>query len=125
MKIAAMIVRSLMGLLFLFASVTYFFKLITPPPAEGAMKVMGDGFEASIYLMPTVKIVELVCGLALVTGRFVPLATVLIAPINVNIFLVHAFLDRKGLPVAAVLVMANIFLAYVYRERFKPILKAR
>lgn len=30
-KPAVIIVRSLMGLMFLFASITYFFKLITPP----------------------------------------------------------------------------------------------
>ena len=70
MKIAAIIVRTLMGLLFLFASITYFFKFITPPPAEGAMKVFGDGLEASVYIMPTVKVIELICGLAFVTGRF-------------------------------------------------------
>jgi len=34
MRIATIIVRTLMGLLFLFASVTYFFKLITPPPVR-------------------------------------------------------------------------------------------
>ena len=56
MKIAVIIVRSLMGALFLFASITFFFKLITPPPSTGAMKTFSDGLEASRFLMPTVKI---------------------------------------------------------------------
>ena len=43
MKIAVVIVRTLMGLLFLFASITYFFELITPPPLTGAMKVFNEG----------------------------------------------------------------------------------
>jgi len=124
MKIAAIIVRTLMGLLFLFASITYFFKLITPPPAEGAMKIFGDGLEASVYIMPTVKVIELICGLAFVSGRFVPLASILIAPIIVNIFLVHTFLDLQGLPVAAFLVLANIFIAYVHRGSYKPLFQA-
>ena len=124
MKIATIIVRTLMGLLFLFASITYFFKLITPPPAEGAMKVFGAGLEASVYLMPTVKVIELLCGLAFLSGRFVPLATVLIAPIIVNILLVHAFLDPKGLPVAAFLALANTFIAYVHRDSYKPLFQA-
>jgi putative oxidoreductase len=124
MKIAAIIVRTLMGLLFLFASITYFFKLITPPPTEGAMKIFGDGLEASVYIMPTVKVIELICGLAFVSGRFVPLASILIAPIIVNIFLVHTFLDMNGLPVAAFLVLANIFIAYVHRDSYKQLFRA-
>lgn len=124
MKIAAIIARTLMGLLFLFASITYFFKLISPPPAEGAMKIFGDGLEASVYILPTVKVIELICGLAFVTGRFVPLASVLIAPIIVNIFLVHTFLDMNGLPVAAFLVLANIFIAYFHRDSYKPLFRA-
>jgi putative oxidoreductase len=124
MKIAAIIVRTLMGLLFLFASITYLFKLITPPPPEGAMKIFGDGLEASVYIMPTVKVIELICGLAFVSGRFVPLASILIAPIIVNIFLVHTFLDLTGLPVAAFLVLANIFIAYFHRDSYKPLFRA-
>jgi hypothetical protein len=74
--------------------------------------------------MPTVKVIELICGLAFVSGRFVPLASILIAPIIVNIFLVHTFLDPKGLPVAAFLALANIFIAYVHRDSYKPLFRA-
>lgn len=123
MRIAVIIVRTLMGLLFLFASITYLFKLITPPPLTGAMKVFNDGLEAARYLMPVAKVIELICGLAFVTGRFVPLATVLIAPIIVNIFFVHLFLAPEGIPVAVFLVCANAFLAYYHREAYKPLLK--
>lgn len=123
MKVAAIILRSLMGLLFLFASITYFLNLITPPPLTGAMKLFNDGMAASIYLLPTVKAIELLCGVAFLTGRFVPLATVLIAPIIVNITLLHAFLDPKGLPVALFLVLANSSVAYANRESYKPLLR--
>ncbi len=124
MKIAVVIVRCLMGVLFLFASITYLFKLITPPPPTGAMKTFSDGLAASVYLLPTVKIVELACGIAFVIGRFVPLATVLISPIIVNIVLVHVFLAPEGLPLAAFLVFANAFVAYHHRDRYKPLFTA-
>lgn len=123
MRLAAVIVRTLMGLLFLFASITYLFDLIEPPPLTGAMKVFQDGLEASVYLLPAVKIVELLCGVAFVTGRFVPLATVVIAPIIVNIFLVHVFLQPQGLPIALFLVFSNAFVAYHHRESYKPLLR--
>ena len=124
LKIAMILVRSLMGLLFLFASVTYLFKLITPPPLTGAMKVFNDGLEASRYLMPTVKVIELVCGLAFLSGRFVPLAAVLIAPIIVNILLVNVFLLPEGIPLAVFVVLANAFLAYYHRDRYRPLFRA-
>jgi len=123
MKIATVVVRTLMGLLFLFASITYLFKLITPPPPTGAMKVFSEGLDASVYLLPTVKIVELLCGVAFVLGRYVPLATVLISPIIVNIVLFHSFLAPEGLPLAAFLVIANAFVAYRHRDAFKPLLR--
>ena len=124
MKIATVIVRVLMGLVFLFASFTYFFGLIEPPPVTGALKTFDDGMNASVYLMPTVKLFELLCGAAFVVGRFVPLAVVVISPIIVNIVLVHAFLAPEGLPLAMFLVLANAFLAYQHRDVYEPLLKA-
>ena len=125
MRKAVIVVRTLMGLLFLFASITFLFKLITPPPMEGAMKTFNEGLEASGYLMNMVKVIELVCGLAFVTGLFVPLAAVVIFPIIVNIFMVHACLAPEGLPIAIFLVIADLFIAYYYREIYNPLFKAK
>jgi uncharacterized membrane protein YphA (DoxX/SURF4 family) len=125
MKIAVIIVRVLMGLLFLFASIVVLFNLVPQPELTGNVKTFMDGVNATRYLMPLIKITELLCGIAFIAGRFVPLATVVIAPIIVNIFLFHAFVDTSGLPVAIFLVLANIFLAYAYRDKFKPLLEAK
>lgn len=46
------------------------------------------------------------------TGWYVPLASVVIAPIIINIFLFHLFVDQSGLLVGVLLVLANSFLAY-------------
>jgi uncharacterized membrane protein YphA (DoxX/SURF4 family) len=124
MKIATVIVRVLMGLVFLFASITYFFGLIEPPPVTGALKTFDDGLNAAVYLLPTVKAFELLCGTAFVVGRFLPLAVVVISPIIVNIVLVHAFLAPAGLPLAVFLALANAFLAYQHRDVYKPLFRA-
>ena len=126
MKIAMIIVRTLMGLLFLFASASFLGGFITPPPMEpGPMKMFNEGLAASGYFFFLLKITELVCGVLLVIGRFVPLALVILSPIIVNIFFVHLFLDRTGLPIAIFLVLAQIFLAYCYRDAFKPLLTSK
>lgn len=119
------IVRTLMGLLFIFSSVTYFFGLITPPPMEGPIKTFNEGLAASGYFFTLLKITELVCGILLLTGRFVPLALVILAPVVINIFLVHLLLAPSGLPVAIFVVLATLFLAYYYRESFAGLLKAK
>jgi len=119
------IVRTLLGLLFLFASAAYVFKLVTPPPMEGAIKTFNEGLAASGYFFTLLKITELVCAILLLAGRFVPLALILLSPIAVNIFMVHLMLDRTGLPIAIFVVLAMVFLAYCYRNAFKPMLTSR
>jgi putative oxidoreductase len=123
MKIVMIIVRTLMGLLFLLASIVVLLNLVPKPELTGITKAFNEGLESVGYFIPLLKIAELLCGIAFVTGYFVPLATVVIAPIIVNIFMFHAFIDRTGLPVAIFLVIANIFVAYYYRDRYAGLLK--
>ena len=125
MKIAMIIVRTLMGLLFLFAAIVVLFNLVPKPELTGTVKTFNDGLESVGYFMPLLKVTELLCGLAFVAGRFVPLATVVIAPIIVNIFCFHAFVDPTGLPIAIFLVLANAFVAYHYRKSYEGLLRAR
>lgn len=127
MKIAYIIVRVLVGLLFIFASIAVLFNL-APPPADlpARAKIFMEGMNASGYLMTLIKVTELLCGLAFVSGYFVPLATVVIAPITINILLYHIFvMPEQGIPVAIILVLANIFLAYYHWDKFKPVLEAK
>ncbi len=123
MKWTVIVVRSLLGLLFLFASVTYLFNLIPPPPQTGALKVFDDGMRVTRYMLPTVKVLELLCGLALLSGRFVPLALVVLAPIVVNIVGVNLVLVPEGLPVALFVLVATLFLAWHHRDRYRGLLQ--
>ena len=122
MKVAVISVRILMGLLFLLASITYFFKLIPPTEMNGDVKVFNEGLASAIYLMPLLKIFELVCSIAFLTGRYVALATIIIFPIVLNIFLFHFFLAPEGLIIAFLLLFANLFLAYAYRKHYVHLL---
>ncbi len=125
MKIAIIIVRVLVGLMFLFASITYFLNLAPPPELTGNAKLFTDGLAASGYVMPVVKFFELLCGLAFVSGRFVALAIVLIFPVAANILLTNLFLMPSGLPIVIPLFLGILFLAFSYRENYKPLLNAK
>lgn len=120
------IVRSLVGLLFAFGAVAYFFNLVEPPPMpDGPLKSFNEGLGASGYFFTLLKATELVCGILLLSGRFVPLALVILSPIVINILMVHTFLEPTGLPVAIFLVASFIFLGYYYRKAFEPLLKSK
>jgi uncharacterized membrane protein YphA (DoxX/SURF4 family) len=125
MRIAAIIVRILMGLMFLFSSVVVLFKIVPQPELKGSVKVFMTGVEATHYLLPLIKITELVCSIAFLSGRFVPLATVVIFPIVLNIVLFHAFVAPEGLPVAILLLLGNLFLAYYYRKNYATLVAAK
>ena len=74
MKIATLIIRTLIGLLLLFASISFFLKLVPEPVTTGDFKAFQVGLIALTYLMPLAKGIELLCGLAYVTNKFVTLA---------------------------------------------------
>jgi putative oxidoreductase len=124
MKIATIIIRSLIGLLLLFASISYFLHLFPEPPLAGNMKIFNDGLKASGYLIPLVKTIELICGLSFITGKFNKLTFILLMPISVNIICTHIFLAPEGIPVAAFLFLGNIFLLYTKWNSYKGLFTA-
>jgi putative oxidoreductase len=126
MKIATIFVRVLLGLVFLAASIVVLFHLMKhPPELTGNAKLFMDGLNATGYFITFLKVTELVCGLAFVTGLFVPLATVVIFPITLNILFYHTYVDPSGLPVAIALMAANLFLAFACRKHYRALLAVK
>lgn len=124
MKITIVIVRVLLGLIFLFSSVVVLFNLVPQPELAGDVAIFNMGLERSGYLIPLLKITELLCAIAFITGRFVPLAAVVIFPIILNILLFHMFLAPEGLPIAVFLFLGDLLLAYANRQNYAPLLVA-
>lgn len=125
MKIAATIVRTLLGLLLLFGSIAFFANIAPPPEFNPQQQAFFDGLTASRYILPVIKTFELLCGIAFVSGYFVPLATVVFFPIAVNILLTHVFVMPDGLPVAIGVAIAESLLVFANFEKYKPFLAAK
>lgn len=121
MRIATIIVRVLLGLLLLFSSISYFFHLFPEPQLTGDMKSFNEGLMASKYLIPLVKIIELLSGIAFVSGKFIKLFNIVFLPVSVNILLTHLFLAPEGLLVALFVFLANVFLIYRYWDSYKSV----
>jgi len=123
MKIATLIVRSLLGILFLFTSVSYFLHLNPEPASTGDFKAFQVGLVASTYLIPLAKSIELLCGLSFVTGKFTTLANIIIFPVIINILLINYFLTPENLPIAIGIFLANVFLIYSHWENYRGLFK--
>ncbi|WP_269225402.1 DoxX family membrane protein [Flavobacterium eburneipallidum] len=124
MKIAIIIIRVLIGVLFLFTSIGFFLKLFPEPEFTGNFKAFQLGLIASNYLIPLAKSVELLCGLAFVTNRYVTLANILILPVTVNILFINFFLSPEGIPLALFVFFGNLFLIYSHWKNYKGLFVA-
>jgi hypothetical protein len=64
-------------------------------------------------------------GILLLINRFVPLALALIAPILVGILSFHIMTSLPMIVPGAILSLLELFLAYSYRNAFRPMLAAK
>ncbi len=116
--------RIVLGLIFTVFGLNGFLNFIPLPELSGNAAVFMGGLAASGYLFPLMKVVEILCGLMLLAGRYVPLALTLLASIVINIFFFHVALDSSGMPLAVLILVLQLYLAWSYRSSFQGVLKA-
>ena len=120
MKIAVLIARILMGLIFVFFGLNGFLQFIKAPLPSGLAGQFLLVFFQSHWVL-FVSAVQLVGGLLLLVNRFVPLALALLGPVIVNIILYHLLLSPAAAQLAVVVTILWIFLFYRYRQYFSGI----
>ena len=122
MKIATIIARVLLGLVFLVFGLNAFlhFMPMPPPPKNEAGAFLGALFSSG-YLY-AIKCFEISGGLLLLIGRKVPLGLTLVGPVIVNILFYDIFLDHTGLPMGIIVGALALFLLYRYRSAFAGLL---
>ena len=119
--------RILPGLFLIFGGLNGLFNFLPPPKvemSEGAM-AFSVALMKTGYMMQLIAVTQLVVGLCWVINRFVPLALALWAPFMVNSILFHIFLEHKGLPMSAAFLAIELYLAWMYRDAFRPMLRAK
>jgi putative oxidoreductase len=121
MKYAIIIVRILLGLVFVVFGSNAFLHFIPVPPMQGQAGAFMGALLNSGYVY-VIAILQVAGGLCLLIGsRFVALGLTLLGPVIVNIVLYHIFLDRSGFPVAIVISVLALFLLWIYRYKFPSI----
>lgn len=97
-KTLELVLRWLVGLMMLVFGANKFLHFIpTPDMEESDLTTFFQGVMASKYLIFLVGIVEMLVGILFITKKWMPFALVLLAPISVNIVLIHLFLDPANI----------------------------
>jgi len=120
MRIVALIARLLLGLIFLVFGLNGFLQFLNMPMRTGlAGQFMGALF-LSHYLW-VIAGLQVIGGVLLLVGRFVPLALVLLGPVIVNILLYHFLLNPAGIGLALVVTVLWFIVFYAHRQYFSGI----
>jgi putative oxidoreductase len=124
MKIAILIARILLGIVFFGSGVVGLLKL-------GKMGGMPADATTFLNLMVAhnfttfVALLMLIGGLLLLVGRFVPIGLVLLGPILVNILLFHLLFRAPGIATGLVCTVLEVFLIWAYRSCFEGLFAAK
>jgi putative oxidoreductase len=122
MKIAVLITRSLLGLIYLIFGLNFFFHFIPmPAPGKDAAGAFEGGLFGAGYFFPFMKVIEILSGIMLLVNKYTALFLLIIFPVTLNIFLFHAFLEPSGIPMGGAMLLLNLFLGYAYRKYYEPI----
>jgi len=123
MKILTICVRIFLGLVFVFFGSNAFLRFLPMPPLpEGTAGLYLKAFFDSGYVY-VIGGMQLLSGLLLLIGKFVPLGLTILGAIIFNIWAFHILMAPEGFPPAIVVTLLWIFLVWQYRERFAGLLQ--
>ena len=123
MKIVTIIARLLLGLGFVIFGSNAFLHFIPMPPIPQTLAGDFTRVFISSGWASVIGALQLIGGLLLLIGRFVPLALTILGAIIFNILVFHALMAPEGFPPALVFTLLELFLMWRYREAFIPLLK--
>ena len=127
MKYLPAIAGVLLGLLFAFASLAYFFNLMgdqPPPPKDSAMEHFFIAFGTTGYLT-FVKVLELIGAVLVAIPATRRLGLLILGPIVVNIIATHLLIMGGGManPLFIAVVVLPLYLVWAERRAFLAYLR--
>src|SRR5437016_11670840 len=124
MKIITVIARLLLGFVFLVFGLNGFLHFIPSSPPSGTAGQLVGALFVSHYLVQ-IFMLQVVSAVLLLVNRYVPLAQTLLAPIIVNVLLIHILMLPSGLPLALVVTVLWIVVFLSVRSAFAGLLHPR
>src|ERR1700751_48052 len=124
MKTTIVIARFLLGLIFLVFGLNGFLPSIPATPPSGTAGQFVGALFVSHYLVP-IFLLQVISAILLLVNRYVPLALTLLAPIIVNILLIHTLMLPSGLPLALVVTVLWVLVLLSVRSAFVGLVQQR
>jgi putative oxidoreductase len=121
MKIAVLVARILLGLLFLVFGLNGFLNFLHMPPMPPGPAFQYVGVLYMSHYLHVVFLLELIGGVLLLSGQFIPLGLILLGPVLFNILLFHTFLFPSGFPPALFATLLWFIVFYGVRRAFTGI----
>jgi putative oxidoreductase len=121
MRVARLIARILLGLVFTVFGLNGFLHFLPMPPMSGPPAEFFAAMFKTGYMLNLIFGAQVIGGVLVLAGVFVPLGLTILAPVIVNIFFFHLHLDPSGLPLALIVVILEVFMAWCYRDKFAPL----
>jgi len=125
MKIATLIARIVLGLIFVVFGLNGFLNFLSMGPMPTGLAGQFVGALALSHYFWFVAALQIAGGALLLANRFVPLALVLLGSVIVNILCYHVFLNPSGAGPAAVVTVLWLTVFYGNRQHFSGIFVQR
>jgi putative oxidoreductase len=114
----------LFGLIFINAGLNKFFNYMPMPKDMPDSLVRAfKAFTDIGWLLPLVGAIEILGGLLFIFPKTRALAALVIFPVMIGIILTNTVTDRSGLPIAMILFAINLWVMYVNRDKYMPMLR--
>ncbi len=117
MKIASLIARIIMGLIFVIFGLNGFLHFIPGPLPPGLAGQFLSALIQSHYVW-LVSGAQFIGGALVLAGRFIPLGLAILAPVIVNIDTFHIFLMPTGAQIAILITLCWIIAFIPVRQHF-------
>ena len=125
MRVAALIARYLLGLIFAVFGANGFLHFIKEPPPTNPLAIQFFTAATASHFAYMFFGFQLLAGLLLLSGFFVPLALVILAAELANILAYHATMDPSGFGPGVLACVLWLVTFWGYRASFAPLLAAR
>jgi uncharacterized membrane protein YphA (DoxX/SURF4 family) len=120
MKIITVIARVLLGLIFLVFGLNGFLHFIPAPMPTGLAGTFLNVLFTSHYIF-LISGVQVIAGVLLLIDQYVPLALALLAAELANILTYHATMDPAGFPLAIIVTILWVIVAWRFHAHFAPV----
>ncbi len=122
-KLIYTIVRVFAGLMFTLFGAMKFFPMPEGSLPEGGAGTFSAALEATGYFMPFLAVCEVIIGIMLLFNLYPALATIMLVPISLNIFLFELAFMPAGWYVGMLPIILNAYLVYYFVDKYKSLLQ--